>query len=422
LSQRSNKNKKIRGIHTMNTKTILASTGAWSLLLYFGAMQGSTALAGQCAIDFEGLPAGTVITELAAGAGISGCNIKGSVAVTSQNCRFSAETAIVFDSTCTETPTSSCDFGDTDIGAPHSDWGGPGRGDGGCMTCAFPNGPEGLGNILVLAEDKDDFFSNATGAPGSDGLIDDPDDADCNGYVRFDFTKISPQGVTVDGIQVLDIEFDEGESPATITLTRNGAPPSTLEVVDTGDGGRVTIPFIGAENVTEMEVEFKGSGALAAVTFDAPKLVRACWATYGGFNNAFIGPEGSKVASFGGNVGPPPSGHLNVVHHELGQHLSVPDVGVVSCERIEANCPNSGGPGQPGGKKGFTVNTLNFAGTGTLDGAQVAVTGKLIDCGEPQGKKGVDPDQFWIYVDDGLFVGGPHDGGNVQLHPPVGKP
>jgi len=37
-----------------------------------------------CVIDFEGLPAGTIITELSAGSGISGCSVNGSVAVESR--------------------------------------------------------------------------------------------------------------------------------------------------------------------------------------------------------------------------------------------------------------------------------------------------------------------------------------------------
>jgi hypothetical protein len=373
-------------------------------------------------MDFEDLPPGTIVTELSVGAGISGCNTSKDVLVSSQNCRFSTEAAIVFDSSCTATPTSVCEGYDLDTGTPHEDFGGPGIGSGGCDGCPFPN-DEALGNTLMLAKDKVDNFDNGTGAAGADGLVDDPDDADCNGFFDFDFTDIHPKGVTLDRVIMQDIEFDEGEDPAEIffTTSTGGTPPS-IAINDTGNGGKVDIDLLGTENVISMRVTFKGSGALGALFFNEPELRRACWATYGGFNNAFIGPEGSKVASFGGNVGPPPSGHLNVVHHELGQHLKVPDVEVVSCERIEANCPNSGGPGQPGGKKGFDVNTLNFAGTGTLDGVEVDVEGKIIDCGEPQGKKGVDPDQFWIYTDGGLFVGGPHDGGNAQLHPPVGKP
>lgn len=247
---------------------------AWLLVFIVGA-PAVTAQADQCAMDFEGLSAGTVVTELSVGAGISGCTSNKVVAVSSQNCKFSSEAAIVFDSSCTVTPTSQCEFIDQDIGTPHQDFGGPGRGDGGCATCAFPNDTP-LGNILVLANDKVDNFNNITGASGSDGLVDDPDDADCNGYMQFDFTDVHPNGVTIDAVTVLDIEFDEGESPAVITLSKASGPPSTFIIEDTGDGGKATFDSIGIENVTQMQVEFKGSGAFAGAFFDAPELVRAC--------------------------------------------------------------------------------------------------------------------------------------------------
>ncbi len=372
-----------------------------------------------CEMDFEGLAPGTIVTQLGVGAGISGCGVSGNVAVSSHNCFFSSDAAIVFDSSCTVTPTSDCGPADRDIGTPHQDFGGPGIGDGGCAACPFPN-DEALNNVLVLAKDQVDAFDNETGAPGADGLVDDPDDADCEGAVVFDFTGIDTAGVTVNSVTLLDIERDEGEDPAQIFLLKSSGPPDSIAVIDTGNGGKAVISDIGAENVVQMIVEFKGSGALGEMAFDG-RLRRACWATFGGFNNAFIGPEGAKVASFGGNVGPPPSGHLNVVKHTTGQHLKVPDVDVESCVRDDEICASSGAksPGQPGGKKGFTVNVLNFAGSGTLDGVPVSVTGKIVDCGEPQGKKGNDPDQFWIFVDGELFVGGPLDGGNAQLHPPV---
>ena len=105
-------------------------------------------------------------------------------------------------------------------------------------------------------------------------------------------------------------------------------------------------------------------------------------------------------------------------------HDRVFDVEVESCVRDEEICMNSGdnSPGQPGGKKGFDINVLNFVGTGVLDGVEVDVDGRLIDCGEPQGKKSNDPDQFEIYVNGSEFVADVLGGGNVQLHPPVGKP
>ena len=57
-----------------------------------------------CVIDFEGLDAGTIVTELSSGDGISGCSISGIVAVTSQNTLFSSEAAIIFDSDCPVIP------------------------------------------------------------------------------------------------------------------------------------------------------------------------------------------------------------------------------------------------------------------------------------------------------------------------------
>jgi hypothetical protein len=170
-----------------------------------------------------------------------------------------------------------------------------------------------------------------------------------------------------------------------------------------------------------MRVNVKGSSGLAGFVLNPPILRRPCWATFGGFHSAFTGPEDDKIASFGGNVGPPPSGHLNIVKHATGEHLRVFEVEVESCVRDEAVCPDSGGPGQPGGKKGFDVNRLNFVGTGDLDGVEVPVHGSLIDCGEPQGKKVVNHDQFIVFADGQSFINDVLGGGNVQLHPPVGN-
>jgi hypothetical protein len=370
-----------------------------------------------CAVDFEGLPAGTVVTELKKGAGISGCNENGTIAVTSQNTIFSSEAAIIFDGDCTVIPFpfSECEHFDRDIASPHEDFGGPGTGVGGELGSPFENNTA-LHKVLILAKDKVDV--------NNDDLVDDPDDANVPGYHVFDFTDINKNGVTINAVTFQDIDFLEGESPAQVTFTVPGSPTSTISQVDTQDGGVATIPIIGLSGVTSMMVEVKGSSAFAGFIYDEPKAQRACWATFGGFDAAFSGPEGQKIASFGGNVGPPPSGHLNVVKHETGQHLIIADVEVESCVVDELICANSGdnSPGQPGGKKGFEVNVLNFVGTGDLDGVEVAVTGSLIDCGEPGGKKGNDPDRFEVFVDGNEFVSDHLGGGNIQLHPPVGKP
>jgi hypothetical protein len=410
---------------SISPSTRQVSLAAWASGMALGLI-GASALAAPpspCFIDFEGLPAGTVITELSVGAGISGCSGNGKkVLVESQNALFNPA-AIVFDSDCPVVPFpfSDCDSLDVDLGTPNEDFGGPGVGAGGEAGSPYEN-DEALHNVAVLANDMVDI--------NMDDLVDDPDDADIPGSYTFDFaSEWNNKGVTINSVTLLDIEFEEGESPATIELIVPGSPTAMFAQVDTGNNGVGTVNFVGLSGVTEMKVNVLGSSALAAVTFDEPKAPRACWATYGGFNNAFIGPEGQKVASFGGNVGPPPSGHLNIVRHADGSHLSVPDVDVVSCERVEALCPNSGSksPGQPGGNKGFDVNVLNFAGTGKLVDSSgysttVNVTGQLVDCGEPANKKTLDPDRFSISFDgSGVYVEGPLDGGNVQLHPPNGS-
>lgn len=396
----------------MKQRSVFVAVGAVFVLLWAAPSEAGPPTA--CDMDFEGLAAGTIVTELSKGNGISGCNTSGTVEVSSQNTIFSSEAAIVFDSDCPVIPDpfSDCGLSDLDLGTPHEDFGGPGIGAGGEAGSPFQNDTP-LHNILVLAKDKED--------KNNDGLVDDPDDADVPGHYIFDFTGIKSQGVTVNSITLMDIEFDENESPAEIILTVPGSPPSMFTQVDTGNGGVATIDLLGIENVTEMRVNVRGSSALAAVVFNAPRAGRACWATFGGFDSAFIGPQGQKIASFGGNVGPPPSGHLNIVKHSTGEHLRVFDVAVDSCVRDEAICASSGGrsPGQPGGKKGFDINVLNFIGTGLLDGISVPVTGKLVDCGEPGGKKNNDADLFEILVDGVIFVSDRLGGGNIQLHPPV---
>ena len=380
------------------------------------ASAGLAAPPSQCNIDFDELLAGTIVSELSVGQGISGCSAKGVVVLESQNSLFSSEAAIVFDSDCPVVldPYNFCGPRVTDIGSPHQDFGGPGTGSGGAAGSPYANSTA-LHEILILARQKVD--SN------NDGLVDKPADANVPGYHNFDFGDFGPKGVTIDSVTLMDIDFDEDESPAEVILTRLSGPPAVFTLMDTGNGGVATISQIGIDEVLKMQVTFKGSGALAAITFDAPETQRACWATFGGFHSAFMGPEDQKVASFGGNVGPPPSGHLNIVKHETGQHLRIADVSVESCVRDENICAASGGnsPGQPGGKKGFDVNVLNFVGTGDLDGVAVAVTGRLVDCGEPHGKKGNDPDVFEVLVNGSVFVSDVLGGGNVQLHPPVGN-
>ncbi len=76
---------------------------------------------GTCNMDFEGLPAGLIVTELDKDNGINGCNVSGKVTLESQNSFFSTEAAIVFDSDCPVVPDpfSDCGPADLDLGTPN---------------------------------------------------------------------------------------------------------------------------------------------------------------------------------------------------------------------------------------------------------------------------------------------------------------
>jgi hypothetical protein len=160
-------------------------------------------------------------------------------------------------------------------------------------------------------------------------------------------------------------------------------------------------------------------GAGLSVVTPPPDL---CWITTGGFHNA--GDQaGGKDFTFGGNVGPPPRGSWEVVDHVTGDNFHSNDVHIVSCDVVDLT-----GPDQPGGKKGFKINQASFEGTGRLNGVDgFPFTGFVQDAGEPHGKKGNDQDYYSITVRDPntlaivFETSATLDGGNVQIHPPVGN-
>jgi len=379
-------------------------------------------------IDFEGLTPGLVVEELAEGAGMTGSRSGGTVGVSGFNPTFPGINAsVIFDSA---NPTGgSGGTPDFDLGTPHADFGGPGIGIGGQAGSPFQN-DTALGNILIV--------NHVVPITGGDDVIDNPSDIDdsnfSGSFLEFNFGTLRKNGrgtVRVDSVTLMDIEVDQGEEPAIIELFGPSIPTAVFHVKHTGDNGVVEFSGIGIDGVNRMRVNFLGSGAVAAVTFEENEP-RACWATFGG-HEAFtnLDPSGSKEFSFGGNVGPPPSGHLNFVNHVTGGHLKVPDVWVTQC-RTDANIcgGNPKSPGQPGGKKGFDINVLEFAGNGDLDGVPVSVTGMLVDCGEPAGKKGNEQDAIYVEVMGTPYITDPNnqpggevrlDGGNIQLHPPTGS-
>ncbi len=385
-----------------------------ALAVLVGTVAGSGAMAAE--IDFEGLPAGLIPDTLTTGAGVTG-PLKGEIGVFGFSPAFGASTnaAVVFDSSC----PGGCSGNDSDLGTPNQTFGGPGVGAGGEAGQSTENATP-LGMVLIIGEDLVD-------SSPADGLVDDPDDADLPGmFVGFDFAntgKGKNKGVmTVNSVSFLDVEAEQGETGVLVELFRKNAPKAQFTVPATGDNGVASITGIGLDDVTRMVVNLNGSGAISAVAVDEGDE-RFCWITTGGFHNAGV-QSGGKDFTFGGNVGPPSSGSWQVIDHNTGDNFHTNDVHIVDCV-----VSGSTGPQQPGGKKGFDIDKALFAGTGRLNGVDgFPFEGFVIDAGEPAGKKGNDKDYFEIVVHDPVtnaivfLASGELDGGNVQLHPPVGQP
>jgi hypothetical protein len=371
-------------------------------------------------INFEGLPAGTIIDEVSNGKGATGLP-PGKVDVFGfrPGAGFANNSAIVFDSSCGGGGPANCSGQDPDLGTPNQTFGGPGAGAGGESGAPYKNDTP-LGNVAIVAEDLVDG--------NNDKLIDDPDDADEQGqYIEFDFEPLKrTRSVTVNSATYVD--NDEGEFNAQFEFYGPGTlNPSTVGITAVGDNGVNTLPF-GIEGVDRMRIVLNGSGAVDNVVINE-EVERPCWVTTGGFDKGEVKREdasGKKICTFGGNIGPPPSGAFEVNWHDgplAGSQFHTNDIHAVACEDRSAT-----GPGQPGGKKGLLEDTLLFECTGLYNhAANYSCYGYLLDGGEPAGKKGNDPDSIQLVVVDAQQVEvarceGILSGGNVQIHPPVGKP
>lgn len=365
-------------------------------------------------IDFEGIAPGTIVDEVFGAAGT------GPVRVYAFNPELSAifpngaNAAVIFNSAA---PPGI----DYDLGTPNQDFGGPGVGIGGEAGSPYQNDTP-LGNILIINEkarfvdrDGNSMINNA------DSPVNKTDDADNAGmYVDFDFSSVgngNNNTVTINSVTIIDVELEQGEAGTYLELSGPSLPVNLIAIPPTGDNGVVVIDGIGLSGVSLLRVNFNGSGGVAAVNYNEGEN-RLCWITTGGFQNAGI-QSGGKDFTFGGNVGPPPSGSWQVIDHNTGDNFHSNDVHIDSCITISGT-----GPGQPGGKKGFQINQAFFSGTGRLNHVDgYPFTGYVIDRGEPSGKNGNQKDEFHIEVYDPVTMAivfladGELDGGNVQIHP-----
>jgi len=189
---------------------------------------GNGPTSGDVTIDFDtdsaaqALPAGTIIDDEWADLGIT---------VTTDN-PFD-HPAMIFDSA---NPTG----GDRDLGAPNSDFGGPGQGNGGEAGTPGENS-QAQGKILIISEDRDQ---------------NDPDDNAGGG--TFIFTFDSP--VTVNQVNMLDIDGNEPGGTLT-TYDAAGNVISTRPLQGLSDNSFQEI-LLGDSDVSRMEVDLISSGAI----------------------------------------------------------------------------------------------------------------------------------------------------------------
>lgn len=402
--------------------------------LVLGAFLVSVPPAGAAEIDFEGVAPGTILDEVSTGSGVSG-SISGTIGVNGFNPALSASSkcdnqppcnaAVVFDSS----NPPGIDF---DLGTPNECVGGPGidafvpDGTGGECGSPYQN-VNALGNILIVNEEPRTPDRNGSQTIDTDDSpVDLTDDADLRDqYLEFDFSTTKPNGKGVIELTSMTYEDnDEGEFGAEILLFGN-FPPKFIGLPAVGDNGILTIP-IAQEDVSRMRVVLNGSGAVTSVVINE-EIPRPCWVTLGGFDKGTnTDASGQKICTFGGNVGPPPSGAFEVNWHAgplAGAQFHTNDIEVVRCTDMDST-----GPQQPGGKKGLEVDTLFFECDGLFNHASgYTCDGYFKDGGEPAGKKGNDPDEINFTVRDSsqAIVAeciGDLEGGNIQIHPPVGKP
>lgn len=407
--------------HFWALSLILASTGAMS-----------------AEIDFEGVAARTILDEVSTGSGVTG-SVPGTIGVDGFNPALSAS------SKCDNAPpcnaavvfNSAMPGIDVDLGTPNEcvDLGGGIMGPGVDSDSDPMTGGEcgsdyenlvALGNILIVNENASTPDTNGSNTIDMmDSPVDVADDADLRGqYLEFDFSTTKNNGrgtVTVGSLTYMD--NDEGEFDAQIELFGK-FPDKFIGLPAVGDNGVLTIP-IAQDDVSRMRVVLNGSGAVTSVVVNE-EVPRPCWVTLGGFDKGTnTDASGKKICTFGGNVGPPPSGAFEVNWHEgplAGSQFHTNEIEVVACTD-----EGSTGPQQPGGKKGLEVDTLWFDCAGQFNHESgFTCDGYFKDSGEPAGKKGNDPDEISFTVRDSseMVVAectGDLEGGNVQIHPPVGN-
>ena len=202
-------------------------------------------------VDFEGLAAGAILDDVTSALGA------GPIGVYGYNPYLDPDGAgVVYDSSC----SGGCSGGDADLGTPHHDYGGMGRGAGGSSTGACPN-DSARGNVLIVAEYLDDA--------DIDGLVDVPDDqADTTVSATLDFSEVGP--VVLYELVLIDVDFVDSP-PAIELLDAQGVTLATFAGAQCGDNGVTSVDLGATPDVSLLRVTLYGSGAIDDILF-APQV------------------------------------------------------------------------------------------------------------------------------------------------------
>ncbi len=135
--------------------------------------------------------------------------------------------------------------GDSDLGTPNQDFGGPGQGDGGRAGRIGQN-DQPQGNVLIISEDYD---------------MSDPDDNGSGGTLIFDF--VYPTDVAY--LQILDVDYGETEGRVR-AYNCSGTLLVEKPIIAYGDNSLQTI-VLDTTQVCKLVVDLAGSGAVAGIWF-----------------------------------------------------------------------------------------------------------------------------------------------------------
>ncbi|MBM3320212.1 MAG: hypothetical protein FJY73_05985 [Candidatus Eisenbacteria bacterium] len=195
--------------------------------------------------DFEGPPAGTVVAGQAPGGGTAPGTLFAGITLGVVNNGGGPHSLIIFNSSA---PTG----GDSDLGTPNVDFGGPGIGAGGGAGMPGENRVP-YGNLLIIAEDIVDV------AP-ADGLVDDPDDEMGGGIITIDFHG----PVLAERIVLVDI--DEQESVA-IRLFDGVNLVAEANALPLGDNSVQVISAPEPTRCTRVEIVTDGSLGIGEIEY-----------------------------------------------------------------------------------------------------------------------------------------------------------